>query len=85
MQDVGICDDEERDLCSGFDMGDVNLSFDNYEDIFSSTQGPTAATFPGCPSMDQDGMQSIADAALYKPLNVRVCHLISPHSSLVRH
>lgn len=34
MQDVGMCDDEERDLCFGFNMAGVNLSFENYEDIF---------------------------------------------------
>ncbi|KAG0570741.1 hypothetical protein KC19_6G184500 [Ceratodon purpureus] len=68
FQDIGICDDEERDLCSGFNMAD-NLSFDNYEDIFATTRGPTAATFSGCPSMEQDGMQSIPEAELFKPLN----------------
>jgi hypothetical protein len=77
MQDIGICDDEERDLRSGFNMADVNLSFDIYEDIFASTQGPTAATFPGCPSME-DGtaaadlerslMQSIPESDLFRPL-----------------
>lgn len=81
MQDIGICDDEERDLCSGFNMSDVNLSFDNYEDIFASTRIPTAGTFSGCSSMDQDDeiaagdlerslMQSIPEAELFRPLNV---------------
>jgi hypothetical protein len=58
-----------------------NLSFDNYEDIFASIQCPTAATFSGCPSMEQDatfsgcpsmeqdGMQCIPEAELFKPLN----------------
>lgn len=88
-QDIGICDDEERDLCSGFNMADVNLSFDNYEDIFASPQGPPAATFPGCPSMDRDGadagdlerslMQSIPEAELFRPLNVCFFHLNSQH------
>jgi len=79
-QDIGICGDEEHDLCSGFNMADV--SFDNYEDIFASTQGSTGATFLGCPSMNQDGtaasdsersrMQSSPEAELFRPLNVRL-------------
>lgn len=90
MQDIGICDDEERDLRSGFNMSDVNLSFDNYEDIFASTQGPTAATFPGCPSME-DGtasadlerslMQSIPESDLFRPLTVSQAPNISSHFS----
>ena len=82
MQDVGISDDEERDLCSGFNMAaDVNLSFDNYEDIFGSTPGPTAAVFSSSP-MDQDGMASIPEAVLFKPLNVRFFHSILQHISM---
>jgi len=93
VQDVGICDDEERDLCSGFDMADVNLSYDNFEDIFASTQSPTLATFAGCPSIDQDGtaagdpegslMQSVPETELVKPLDVRFFHPQLPTLELV--
>jgi hypothetical protein len=45
MQDLGICKggEEDRDPCEGFSMAD--LSFDNYEDIFSCTQGMSSACF----------------------------------------
>ncbi|CAM6025453.1 unnamed protein product [Sphagnum balticum] len=44
MQDLGICKGEEgRDPCEGFSMAE--LSFDNYEDIFSCTQGISSASF----------------------------------------
>ncbi|CAN5974846.1 unnamed protein product [Sphagnum jensenii] len=64
MQDLGICKggEEDRDPCEGFSMAD--LSFDNYEDIFSCTQGMSSACFDdiqaeeaGCAvSMGQDSV-----------------------------
>jgi hypothetical protein len=64
MQDLGICKGEEegRDPCEGFSMAE--LSFDNYEDIFSCTQGMSSASFDdiqaeeaGCAvSMGQDSV-----------------------------
>ncbi|KAH9553929.1 hypothetical protein CY35_08G038000 [Sphagnum magellanicum] len=64
MQDLGIGKGEEegRDPCEGFSMAE--LSFDNYEDIFSCTQGMSSASFDdiqaeeaGCAvSMGQDSV-----------------------------
>jgi hypothetical protein len=64
MQDLGICKggEEDRDPCEGFSMED--LSFDNYEDIFSCTRGISSASFDdiqaeeaGCTvSMGQDSV-----------------------------
>jgi hypothetical protein len=46
MQDLGLCEgEEEGDPCEGFNMADVDLSFDNYEDIFSSTQDLSSLSF----------------------------------------
>lgn len=73
MQDLGMCEEEERDLCSGFNVPDVNLSFENYEDIFASSQAPNAATFSACTSMEADAgreshMQSIPESELFRSL-----------------
>lgn len=81
MQDLGMCEGEEGDPCEGFNMADVDLSFDNYEDIFSSTQGPSTSSFDeigaGCPSMGQDAvgnnervhMQSIPETELFNVIS----------------
>ncbi|CAK9871285.1 unnamed protein product [Sphagnum jensenii] len=54
-KDLGICGGE-GDPCEGFSMADIDLSFDNYKDIFSSTQGLSSwssndieAAAGGCP------------------------------------
>jgi hypothetical protein len=79
MQDLGICEgEEEGDPCEGFSMADVDLSFDNYEDIFSSTQDLSSSSFDnieaGCTSMGQDSagkhMQSIPESGLFELTNV---------------
>jgi hypothetical protein len=79
MQDLGICEgEEEGDPCEGFSMADVDFSFDNYEDIFSSTQDLSSSSFDnieaGCTSMGQDSagehMQSIPESELFELTNV---------------
>ena len=86
MQDLGMCEGGEGDPCEGFNMADVDLSFDNYADIFSSTQGPSTSSFDEigvrCPSMGQDAagnnehgrMQSIPEAELFNAINVHFWH-----------
>jgi hypothetical protein len=82
MQDLGICGGE-GDPCEGFSMADIDLSFDNYEDIFSSTQGPSSwssndiEAAAGCTPMGQDTvgenqcehMQSIPELQLLEVNN----------------
>jgi hypothetical protein len=88
MQDLGICKGEEEvgDLCEGgFSMADVDLSFDNYEDIFSCTRDLSSSSFndihAGCTSLGQDSvtekknqcvahMQSITESKLLESTNV---------------
>jgi len=87
MQDLGICKGEEEvgDLCEGgFSMADVDLSFDNYEDIFSCTRDLSSSSFndihAGCTSLGQDSvteeknqcvahMQSITESKLLESTN----------------
>ncbi|CAM6045313.1 unnamed protein product [Sphagnum compactum] len=78
-KDLGICEgEEEGDPCEGFSMADVDFSFDNYEDIFSSTQDLSSSSFDnieaGCTSMGQDSagehMQSIPESELFELTNV---------------
>jgi len=87
MQDLGICkgEGEVGGLCEGgFSMADVDLSFDNYEDIFSSTQDLSSSSFndihAGCTSLNQDSvteeknqcvanMQSITQSKLLESTN----------------
>ncbi len=97
MQDLGICkgEGEVGGLCEGgFSMADVDLSFDNYEDIFSSTQDLSSSSFndihAGCTSLGQDSvteeknqwvanMQSITQSKLLESTNVKIS---SHHHSL---
>lgn len=82
MQDLGVCG-EVADQCDAFSMADVDLFFDNYEDMFTC-QGPSGSSFeevsPRGSSMGQETapsssklghMQSIPEAELFKPTNVR--------------
>ncbi|CAK9268585.1 unnamed protein product [Sphagnum jensenii] len=83
-KDLGICGGE-GDPCEGFSMADIDLSFDNYEDIFSSTQGLSSwssndiEAAAGCTPMGQDTvgenqcehMQSIPELQLLEVNNVR--------------
>lgn len=61
MQDLGICEDD--DCCDAFHISDVDLIFENYEDIFGGPQGESALMFEdleaACSSMDK--VVSIAD------------------------
>lgn len=54
IQDLGIFQDD--DCCDGFLISDADLIFENYEDIFSGTQGETTSMFEdleaACSSMD---------------------------------
>ncbi|CAK9226866.1 unnamed protein product [Sphagnum troendelagicum] len=86
-EDLGICkgEGEVGGLCEGgFSMADVDLSFDNYEDIFSSTQDLSSSSFndlhAGCTSLGQDSvteeknqcvanMQSITQSKLLESTN----------------
>eukprot|EP01018_Ginkgo_biloba_P008045 Gb_28222 [translate_table: standard] len=56
MQDLGICEDDDH--CEGFHMLDVDLTFENYEDIFGGPQGESTLMFEdveaACSSMDKD-------------------------------
>jgi len=84
MQDLGICGGE-GDPCEGFSMADIDLSFDNYKDIFSSTQGLSSwssndiEAAASCTPMGQDTvgenqcehMQSIPELELLEVNNVR--------------
>lgn len=84
MQDLGVCGDSvAADPCDAFSMADVDLFFDNYEDMFSTCQGPSGSSFeemsPRGSSMGQETapssskhghMQSIPEAELFKPINV---------------
>ncbi|CAK9273734.1 unnamed protein product [Sphagnum jensenii] len=88
-EDLGICkgEGEVGGLCEGgFSMADVDLSFDNYEDIFSSTQDLSSSSFndihAGCTSLGQDSvteeknqwvanMQSITQSKLLESTNQR--------------
>ena len=82
MQDLGVCG-EVADPCETFSMADVDVFFDNYEDMFTTCQGPSSSSFeemsPRGSSMSQDAgtssskhghMQSIPEAELFKPTNV---------------
>jgi hypothetical protein len=99
MQDLGICKGEEvGDLCEGgFSMADVDLSFDNYEDIFSCTRDLSSSSFndihAGCTSLGQDSvteeknqcvahMQSITDSKLLESTNVKISSIIITACSL---
>lgn len=86
MQDLGVCGDV-ADPCDDFSMADVDLFFDNYEEMFSSGTAPSGSTFeemsPRRSSLGQDAangsneharMQSIPEAELFKPIN-QVCSL----------
>lgn len=81
MQDLGVCGDV-ADPCDDFSMADVDLFFDNYEEMFSSGTAPSGSTFeemsPRRSSLGQDAangsneharMQSIPEAELFKPIN----------------
>ncbi|XP_057844712.1 zinc finger protein CONSTANS-LIKE 10 [Cryptomeria japonica] len=56
MQDLGIYDDDE--CCDAFHVCDVDLTFENYEDIFGGPQGKGTSMFEdgdtACSSMDKD-------------------------------
>ncbi|CAM6043152.1 unnamed protein product [Sphagnum compactum] len=94
MQDLGICGGE-GDPCEGFSMADIDLSFDNYEDIFSSTQGLSSwssndiEAAARCTPMGQDTvgenqcehMQSIPELDLLEVNNVRFSCLTRLSSS----
>jgi hypothetical protein len=100
MQDLGICEGEEEvgALCEGgFSMADVDLSFNNYEDIFSSTQDLSSSSFndihAGCTSLGQDSvteeknqcvvhMQSITESKLLESTNVKISSTIITACSL---
>jgi hypothetical protein len=100
MQDLGICkgEGEVGGLCEGgFSMADVDLSFDNYEDIFSSTQDLSSSSFndihAGCTSLGQDSvreeknqcvanMQSITQSKLLESTNVKISSIIITACSL---
>lgn len=81
MQDLGVCG-EVADPCETFSMADVDLFFDNYEDMFTTCQEPSGSTFEELsprgssmaheagPSSSKHGhMQSIPEAELFKPTN----------------
>jgi hypothetical protein len=81
MQDLGVCG-EVADPCEAFSMADVDLFFDNYEDMFTC-QGPSGSSFEemssrgsskgqeaGASSCKHGHMQSIPEAELFKPTNV---------------
>lgn len=61
MQDLGICADD--DCCDALNMSDVNLIFENYEDIFGGPQVESSSVFEdleaACSSMDK--VVSVAD------------------------
>ncbi|KAH9306384.1 hypothetical protein KI387_010788, partial [Taxus chinensis] len=63
MQDLGLCDADER--CDPFHMSDIDLTFENYEDIFGGPQGEGTSIFEdveaACSSMDKD--VSFADSS----------------------
>ncbi|KAG0597015.1 hypothetical protein M758_UG304400 [Ceratodon purpureus] len=81
MQDLGVCGDV-ADPCDAFSMAEVDLFFDNYEDMFSTCQDTTNSSSeemsPRASSMCQEAgnssikhghMQSIPEAELFKPTN----------------
>lgn len=56
IEDLGVCEDD--DTCGGFNMSDVDLTFDNYEDIFSGSHLQHSAfedIASACSSMGQSG------------------------------
>lgn len=83
MQDLGVCGEEVGgDPCEAFSMADVDLFFDNYEDMFSTCHGPSPSSFEEMNAreapLDQETapsssnhqhMQSIPEAELFKPTN----------------
>eukprot|EP01018_Ginkgo_biloba_P008044 Gb_28233 [translate_table: standard] len=66
MQDLVICEDDNH--CDGFHMPDVDLTFENYEDIFGGPRGESTSMFEdveaACSSMDTD--VSITDLSAQK-------------------
>ncbi|KAH9313172.1 hypothetical protein KI387_028207, partial [Taxus chinensis] len=56
MQDLGLCDGDDN--CDGFNMSDVDLTFENYEDIFGSSQDQSDSLFEDasavCSNMERD-------------------------------
>lgn len=43
MQDLGLC--EDGDHCNDFNMSDVDLTFENYEDIFAGSENQSVSLF----------------------------------------
>lgn len=43
MQDLGLC--EDGDPCNDFNMSDVDLTFENYEDIFAGSEDHSVSLF----------------------------------------
>lgn len=43
MQDLGLCDGDDNG--DGFNMSDVDLTFENYEDVFGSSQDQSDSLF----------------------------------------
>ena len=56
MQDLGLCDGVDN--VDGFNMSDVDLTFENYEDVFSSSHDQSDSLFEdtsaACSSMERD-------------------------------
>lgn len=43
MEDLGLCEDGDR--CNDFNMSDVDLTFENYEDIFAGSEDQSVSLF----------------------------------------
>lgn len=71
MQDLGICADD--DCCDALHMSDVDLIFENYEDIFGGPQVESSSMFEDleatCSSMDK--VVSVADPSECNNYNLK--------------
>ena len=77
MQDLGLC--EDGDPCDDFNMSDVDLTFENYEDIFAGSEDHSLSLFGdvGATCSSSEKNVSFADSSDHIESAPKVCLLIA--------